>query len=373
MQAAILLGTAAAYKLEWAEFLSAQGINGQPDIPDAFKSNVDKVKTHNSKNSSYKLTYTGAFAALSEDEFVAQYTGLGDISLAHQDVPNFGETDESPLADSVDWVQKGAVNPIKNQGSCGSCWAFSTVGTLESAFKISAGTLHSLAEQQLVDCDKADGGCGGGWPHSAYDNYYTGAGVCSEDSYKYTAKDGSCRASSCTVALPSGTVTGHHNVPQTSSGLKSAIASQPISVTVNAGQLQLYANGVVTGDCSGQINHAVMAVGYGMDGQSYFNIRNSWGTSWGEAGYIRLAQSGGSQGTACLLQYAPVTPALSTSPIPTPPPTPPSPTPPAPSPTPTPSGNCHAISSVATDDWCAANCAMGNCPADLCKCDSILV
>merc|ERR1712064_21826 len=94
----------------------------------------------------------------------------------------------------------------------------------------------------------------------------------------------------CAVQLPRGTVTGHKNVGQSTSGLKSAIASQPVSVTVNAGQLQLYSNGVVTGDCSGQINHAVIAVGYGTDDQDYFKIRNSWGTSWGEAGNIRVAQ-----------------------------------------------------------------------------------
>merc|ERR1712217_1018405 len=106
---------------------------------------------------------------------------------------------------------------------------------------------------------------------------------------------------------------------QTSSALKSALASQPVSVTVNAGQLQFASHGVVTGPCRGQINHAVIAVGYGTDGQDYFKIRNSWGASWGEAGYIRLAQnSPSSQGTACLLQYNPVVPTLSSSPTPTP-------------------------------------------------------
>merc|ERR1712031_53246 len=143
--------------------------------------------------------------------------------------------------------------------------------------------------------------------------YYSGVGVCSEDSYRYTAQDGSCRDSSCDVLLPRGTVTGHKNVGQTSSSLKSALGSQPVSVTVNAGQLQFVSNGVVTGNCQGQINHAVIAVGYGSDGLDYFKIRNSWGASWGEEGYVRLAQEGGSQGTACLLQDPPVVPQLSTS------------------------------------------------------------
>merc|ERR1712203_730995 len=235
---------------------------------------------------------------------------------------------------------------------------------------ISNGALYSLAEQQLVDCDKSNSGCSGGWPHTAYDSYISGADYCSEASYAYTARGSSCRASSCDVKLPRGSVTGHTNVGKSSSGLKSALSAQPVSVTVNAGQLQLYANGVVTGSCSGQINHAVIAVGYGTDGVDYFKIRNSWGTSWGESGYIRLGQNGGSQGTACLFQYSPVTPKLSSGPVP------PSPTPtPTPSPTPSPSptpGHCHAISAVVTDDWCAANCAGGFCPSDLCQCDSIV-
>lgn len=326
MKTAIVVGVVSAYEQEWAEFQAVQGTRNGP-IPKNFKANVDIVKAHNAKDSSYTLSYTGPFADLSEDEFIQQYTGLGEY-LEQPDIPNFHVDAEMPLEDAVDWTTRGAVNAIKNQGQCGSCWAFSTVGTLESAWQITTGTLYSLAEQQLVDCDTSDSGCSGGWPHTAYDSYISRAGYCSESSYSYTAQGGSCRASSCDVKLPRGSVTGHQNVGKTSSGLKSALSQQPVSVTVNAGQLQLYANGVVTGSCSGQINHAVIAVGYGTDGLDYFKIRNSWGTSWGEQGYIRLSQNGGSQGTACLLQYSPVTPTLSTGPTPTPAPTPtPSPTP----------------------------------------------
>jgi len=275
-----------------------------------YNDNVVKIEAHNAKNLTYTMT-VNEFADLSEEEFVAQYTGLLPTAPSLSDV-NLGTVHEAELLDDeVDWVKNGAVNPIKNQGQCGSCWAFSTVGALESAYKISTGKLYSLAEQQLVDCDQYNDGCSGGWPHTAYDYYYSNAGVCSESSYRYTGRDGSCRASSCEVVLPRGTVAGHQNVGQTATSLKSALMSQPVSVTVNAGQMQFASNGVVTGQCRGQINHAVIAVGYGTDGLDYFKIRNSWGSNWGEAGYIRLAQNGGSEGTACLLQDPPVVPRLS--------------------------------------------------------------
>jgi C1A family cysteine protease len=297
----------------WA-FMHGKTYNGDSEYSvreQIYNDNVAKIEAHNALNTTYSMTVND-FADLTEDEFVAQYTGLLAAPRSLSDV-NLGSVPEfATLDDEVDWVKNGAVNPIKNQGQCGSCWAFSTVGTLESAYQIAAGKLYSFAEQQLVDCDRNNDGCSGGWPHTAYDRYYSNTGVCSESSYRYTARDGSCRASSCEVLLPRGTVTGHQNVGQTSSALKSALASQPVSVTVNAGQLQFASNGVVTGSCRGQINHAVIAVGYGTDGLDYFKIRNSWGTSWGEAGYIRLAQSGGSQGTACLLQDPPVVPKLST-------------------------------------------------------------
>jgi len=130
----------------------------------------------------YQLSYTGPFAALSEEEFLATYTGLNG-PLASPDSPVLPADESFDLDDAVDWTTRGAVNAIKNQGQCGSCWAFSTVGTLESAWQINNGALYSLAEQQLVDCDKSNDGCSGGWPHTAYDSYISSADYCSEDSY----------------------------------------------------------------------------------------------------------------------------------------------------------------------------------------------
>jgi len=273
-----------------------------------YNGNAAKIQAHNEQGLSWTQD-VNQFADQTEEEFLAAYTGAQPP--AETDEPTMEVEVDAEVADAVDWVEKGQVNPIKNQGSCGSCWAFSTMGTLESAYAISSGKLVSVAEQQLVDCDKSNSGCSGGWPHSAYDNYLSKVGVCSESSYTYTARNGQCKDSSCTNAISKGAVTGHSDVGKSSAGLKSTLSKQPVSVTVNAGQLQFYANGVVTHPCSGQVNHAVIAVGYGTDGEDYFKIRNSWGTGWGEAGYIRVGQNGGSQGAACLFQYAPVTPTLS--------------------------------------------------------------
>jgi len=279
---------------------------------EVYAATVAFIETENAKGHDYVLG-VNQFSALTEDEFVEQYTGV-DPSLRLADDANLGDQQvDEELADAVDWTTQGVVNPVKNQGSCGSCWAFSTVGTLESAYAIATGNLPNLAEQQLVDCDKATGnqGCSGGWPYEAL-THYENHGACTEGSYTYTATDGSCKESSCTVGIPAGTVTGYQYIDSTNDGLKTAVAKQPVSVCVKADStFQSYRSGVLSKSCSGQINHAVIAVGY--SGTDYFKIRNSWGSSWGEGGYIRLAQNDGSRGSFCLLDVNPVVPKLSGS------------------------------------------------------------
>lgn len=314
---ALVLAVTVQAEMTFEEFKVAygkvyNGIEEEMRREAVFAANVERISTHNKK----QLTYTMAvnqFADLEEDEFLAQYTGLLQSTLREDAMMGFLDLPEAQ-DEAVDWVQRGAVNAVKDQlpKKCGACWAFSTVGVLESAYQISTGQLLDLAEQQLVDCDSSNNGCLGGWPHNAYDKYVTGHGMCTQASYSYTGQQGSCKDSSCTVAVPKGFISGHHDVVRTASALKSAIASQPVSVTVHMRDWQFYANGVVTAGCTGQVDHAVIAVGYGTDGQDYFKIRNSLGSSWGEGGYIRLAQnSSSSEGTACLLQAFPVVPTLS--------------------------------------------------------------
>merc|ERR1719169_386920 len=200
------------------------------------------------------------------------------------------------LPSSVDWSTKGAVTPIKNQGQCGSCWSFSATGSLEGAWEIATGKLVSISEQQLVDCSKAEGnqGCQGGLMDDAF-KYMEQNGMCTEGSYPYTAKNGQCHASGCTIGVPKGSVTGYKDVSHDDeNALMEAVSKGPVSIAIEADKsvFQLYKTGVLSSaQCGDQLDHGVLAVGYGeLNGQKYWKVKNSWGASWGMEGYVLLAR-----------------------------------------------------------------------------------
>lgn len=262
-----------------------------------WEANVQRVEAHNAGVSTWRMA-VNKFADLTPAEFQALYVtgGFTREALGHSgpDRIHFQWRRNSSLPSSVDWTQKGAVTPVKNQGQCGSCWAFSTTGSLEGATFLANGTLFSLSEQQLVDCAGSTGnqGCNGGLMDDAFQYIHNNGGITTEANYPYTATDGTCNTAKAAQVVA--TVSTFTDVPTNSdAALMNAVAQQPVSVAVEADQnsFQLYSSGVMTAACGTALDHGVLAVGYGTTGgQDYYKVKNSWGADWGMAGYILLGR-----------------------------------------------------------------------------------
>jgi len=208
------------------------------------------------------------------------------------------------LPEEVDWVAAGAVTGVKDQGSCGSCWAFSAIGAIESAkFLGSTHELVSLSEQHLIDCDHSDKGCNGGLMDNAFGWDEKHEGVCSEEDYPYVMrKHFLCQQRKCSVVA--GTkVSNFVDVEPNDRSLREALTKQPISVAIESHQqvFQFYSSGVFdSASCGSDVDHGVLMVGYGTeDGKDYYKIKNSWGTSWGEDGYIKFTRDSSDPNGQC--------------------------------------------------------------------------
>ena len=344
----------------------------------SFSHNEATIHDHNAGNWTFTLGHN-AFSDMTFGEFQGRYMAGGMALFTNKAPKNmervFLSGEHVPKGykapDSLDWVAKGAVTPVKNQAQCGSCWAFSTTGSMEGSYAISTGKLSSFSEQDLVSCDNSknggeDQGCNGGLMDNAFQWIETN-GLCAEDAYPYTAGGGTSGAckKTCTPVV---TVSKYTDVAKgDEDALKDAVSKQPVSIAVDASgsQWQLYKSGVFNHPtCGTELDHGVLLVGYGKQaGTGYWKIKNSWGATWGLEGYMHMQSGANMCGLANSASY-PKAKAMGPSPPVPPPPSPPSHYE-------DPKDGCQtdetqvSIQGV-TGDFCAPKCSLFKaCPTDL--------
>jgi Papain family cysteine protease/Cathepsin propeptide inhibitor domain (I29) len=281
-----------------------------------FEANAHFIAEHNSRYDNVRLALN-EFADFTFEEFAQTRLGV-DVSLKSEK-PHDGLLGTFRYADAqtpseVDWVAKGAVTGVKNQGQCGSCWAFSTTGSIEGVNFLDTGVLKPISEQELVDCDKShDNGCGGGLMDNAFQYVLDNGGLDSERDYSYWG----AFPSFCNRRKQGDRhvvdITGFEDVPHgDEDALARAAANQPVSVAICANNaLMFYHSGVFDAECCDGLNHGVLLVGYGTadadeGGSDFWKVKNSWGLGWGEQGYFRLKRgvgSGGQCGIAKMASY----------------------------------------------------------------------
>jgi len=309
----------------WMEYHQKQYSNHDEKIQrlKTWIENDHKIEQHNNQvpTPKYKLGHN-EYSDMNQDQFAQHFhlgsyakaipdfltsSGAGGASMIVDD-DNDDEDDTVGLPDYVNWIDLGGVSEVKNQGYCGACWAFSTTGALEGAKFIRTGELVSLSEQNLLDCDHTDLGCSGGLMDNAFKFDEKSGGLCSEADYPYKAKQGKCN-SNCTD-VPGTIVKTFVDVPPgKQKALLSAIALQPISVAIEGStfSFQFYKSGVLTDDkCgkNGNIDHGVLAVGYGTDldtQEPYFLVKNSWGKTWGDHGYVKIGRDSENEFGICAI------------------------------------------------------------------------
>ncbi|CAG0892787.1 unnamed protein product [Darwinula stevensoni] len=300
---------------EWETFKLEHDKKYASEEEEQFRMNVylenrHYVAEHNQMFARGATTFSVALNKYSDlllHEFMEKMTGyLGETESSDRSgslVPSswIEPLHTNPPAE-MDWRTRGAVTPVKDQGHCGSCWAFSATGSVEGLHFRKTGNLVSLSEQNLIDCSKNfNHGCSGGWMQLAFQYIRDKDGIDTEESYPYEGKDGICRYNPSTQGA---NVTGYVVLPKGDEDtLQKAVASVgPISIAIDAGHQSFfsYHEGIyIEPNCSNKtMNHGVLAVGYGVDeetGIPYWLVKNSWGKSWGENGYVRMARNQGNQ------------------------------------------------------------------------------
>ncbi|XP_078001381.1 cathepsin L2-like [Glandiceps talaboti] len=302
--ALVAIVAATPVDVEWEQWKAAHGkiYSRDEEVIRRMKwhSNMKFIQRHNEDFANGKKTYRVAmnqFGDLDTVEYKQMMCGYKGESRSKSRGSTFLRPSNVVLPDHVDWRDKGYVTPVKNQGSCGSCWAFSSTGSLEGQTFKKTGKLISLSEQQLVDCSGNYGnfGCGGGWMDQAFE-YIKDYGEESETDYPYVGVDDPCVYSASKVVAED---TGHTDVASMDeNALQQAVATVgPISVAIDAGHssFQFYTSGVYDEPACSQtiLDHGVLAVGYGStdQGQDYWIVKNSWDVTWGNQGYIWMSRN----------------------------------------------------------------------------------
>lgn len=266
--------------------------------------NREFINIHNSLNNTYIVGENQFINTSYNNEFnsMNHYNKINNTNI----IIDFDDL----YKDSVDWRDKYKVSSVKNQGQCGGCWAFSSVGAVESAWAIRHNTLYNLSEQELIDCSSQNHGCEGGSMDLAF-QYIINNGLCSNSSYPYTAVDGQCD-NSCESLVK---ISNYSDIIQNNeNNLKRAVQHQPVSVAIQANKrsFQMYQSGIYSdSDCGFELDHGVLLIGYGHDKKydmDYWIIKNSWSESWGENGYIRIQRNVNDSRGLCGIAMAPSVP-----------------------------------------------------------------
>uniref|UniRef100_A0A6C0DNU6 Peptidase C1A papain C-terminal domain-containing protein n=1 Tax=viral metagenome TaxID=1070528 RepID=A0A6C0DNU6_9ZZZZ len=279
---------------EWVEFFNIEFKSDDHfhATYQKWQSNDKFIEEVNGKNLSYVLGHN-QFSGMDSEDF-RQYLGYSGAPIERV----FNKLDSEPtvlISEEVNWVKKGAVTEVKDQGQCGSCWSFSTTGSLEGAYFVKYGNLETFSEQQLVDCDSfknggRDMGCNGGLMDHAFTWIEKNGGLCAEIDYPYVSGEtktaGTCKKT-CKVVDNSKIASFVDVEPSSDIAMMTALSQQPVSIAIEADQreFQLYKSGIFTGVCGNKLDHGVLVVGYGPD---YYLVKNSWGLSWGDGGFIKL-------------------------------------------------------------------------------------
>uniref|UniRef100_A0A0D9V2V8 Cysteine proteinase n=1 Tax=Leersia perrieri TaxID=77586 RepID=A0A0D9V2V8_9ORYZ len=289
---------------------------------EVFSANAARVDAANRARGN--RTYTlglNQFSDLTDDEFAKAHLGYWPPPHQHNGtasaaavvhVPSLDEYGQD-LPDSVDWRARGAVTEVKNQRSCGSCWAFAAVAATESLVQLATGNLVSLSEQQVLDCTGGANTCNGGDVSAALRYIAASGGLQTEAAYAYGGQQGACRTVAGATTPNSAAGIGGARWARLNGdegALQALAANQPMAVVVEASEPEFrhYRSGVYAGSaaCGRRLNHAVTVVGYGeaADGEEYWLVKNQWGTWWGEGGYMRVARGGDAGGNCGIATYA---------------------------------------------------------------------